>query len=85
MCYSPRVRCLHEPEIVEQKYGLILWITQHVSSNTDRQKVMLPSDGHISYCISPLLFKSRVSNNITIICLPNQCTHTLQPLNNALF
>jgi hypothetical protein len=79
MCTSTVNRCRLAPTFSSSG-------SQSISSkHTASGKAILPSDGQRAYCSSPLLLESAVENNVTIIRLPDQCTHTLVPLDNCLF
>jgi hypothetical protein len=54
--------------------------SQSFSSNTKLQDRLFLLDCHRTHCSSPLLFQTAAENNVTIIRLPNHCTHTLQLL-----
>jgi len=59
---------------------LIKGSTEHFLKHIDSGNIILPVDGHRIHFSFPLLFQSAVYNGITIILLPNSCTHSIQPL-----
>ena len=85
-CITPRVRCVHEPEVILDDTDLFIeWFTGHFLKHKASGKVILLSDGHRVRCNSPLLIQIAVENNVTITRLTSHYTHTLQPLDKWLF
>lgn len=77
MCISTINRCRLAPTFSSSG-------SQSISSkHTASGKSILPSDGQRNNCSSPFLLHSAVENNVTIISLPDQCTHTLHSLDNC--
>jgi hypothetical protein len=56
------------------------WFTELFLKHKASGKVILLLDCHRTHYSSPLLFQTAAENNVTIIRLPNNCTHTLQLL-----
>jgi hypothetical protein len=65
---------------------LFISVSHSISSNTKRQgRSFSFLDGHKAHCSSLLVLQAAVANNVTFICLPNHCTHALQPLDKCFF
>jgi hypothetical protein len=57
-------------------------LTEQFLKHKTAGNVILLLDDHRTYCSSPLLLQTAVENNVTIIRLLSNYTHTLQPLQN---
>jgi hypothetical protein len=61
----------------------IKWFTENFLKHGASGKVILLSAGHRSHCSSSVLLQTAVQNNVTIVRLPDNCTHILEPLNSS--
>lgn len=61
------------------------WLKTHFLPRKPPGKVLLIIDGHASHLNNPETLTFALSNDIEFLCLPNHCTHYLQPLDRAVF
>ena len=59
--------------------------TENFLKHRSSGKVILLSAGHRDHCSSSLQLHTAVQNKVSIIRLPGNCTHTLQPFNSSFF
>jgi hypothetical protein len=76
---TPRVRCVHEGEIVIPRTlpPTFSSSSSHTILKQAAGKAIILLDDHRTHCSSSVLLHTDVQNNVTIIRVPSYCTDAL--------